>query len=301
MVQSTVTHSSSVVLTLRNNLEYLELSHKGARLELRLQGAHITSYKPFGGTELLWVSSIAHLQQGKAIRGGIPICWPWFGAHWISPEQGPQHGFARASEFKVISQHANEDRACVVLGLVSAPKPYDTVAMQVEIELSDQLSVQVRTTNKGKEPIEIGAALHTYFQISDTNQVNIPELKDLQYKDKTQDFEKFTQSDSIEINQEIDRVYLDPPKKVNLLDLGLERRIEINTWGNTDLVVWNPWVVNAKSMTDFDNEGYQSMLCIEPANALGNRVLLNPEEEHLLGKSICLVDASDNNYIGVTI
>lgn len=259
---------------------------KTARVELCLQGAHICSYKPDGETELLWMSQTAVFKEGKAIRGGIPICWPWFGAHWSDPKTYPQHGFARTSQFELIDSQADEKATQATIALQHQVERYKDLQMQVEIRLSDSLSVQIRSKNLGSRAIELGAALHTYFAVSNIDHIEIPELQGLRYKDKTRDFEEFSQERPFSVDQETDRVYLNPPSTVQLLDSGFNRQIDIESWGNTDLVVWNPWADVANAMADFDDDGYLSMLCIEPANALDNRVLLQPGEESILGKTI---------------
>jgi len=261
-------------------------TEKMARVDLCLQGAHICSYKPDAETELLWMSQTAKFEQGKAIRGGIPICWPWFGAHWSDPKDQPQHGFARTSQFELIDSQADDNATQVCLELGQQAEPYHSLQMQVEVRLSDSLSIQIKTKNLGEQAIEVGAALHTYLAVSHIDKIAIPELQGLQYKDKTKGFELFSQEAPFHIDQETDRVYLNPPSSVKLADSGFNHQMNIESWGNTDLVLWNPWVEAAKAMTDFDNEGYLSMVCIEPANALDNRVLLQPGEMYALGKTI---------------
>lgn len=274
----------------RGDLPEIMLKYGAASVTLCLQGAHITAYKPDGKTELLWLSESANFASEKAIRGGIPICWPWFGAH---PERADraQHGFARVSDFELVASSADEESTRITLKLASTP-PYpewqNCVELEFEIRLSDQLWMEIRTTNIGEEPIDVGAALHTYFQVSDVSQIQIPELKGLEYKDKTRDFQTFNQSEDLVVQSEADRVYLNPPQAVSLIDPASKRKLKIQSWGNNDLVVWNPWIENAQAMADFDDQGYKNMVCIEPANSLENRVALAPSMQHRFGKSICL-------------
>jgi len=275
----------------RGGLPEINMQFGDATLNLCLQGAHITSYKPDGKTELLWMSQSANFHSEKPIRGGIPLCWPWFGGH-LEDSNEPQHGYARTSRFEIVSGNSDGGSTAIVLRLnpeESLRQEKQTgLRMEFEIRLSDQLWMEIKTTNVGDKPIRVGAALHTYFQVSDVGCIKIPQIQGLQYKDKIRNFRTFTQSEPLFVTAETDRVYLSPSEKVNLIDPGFERELSIQTWGNTDLVVWNPWIENARAMADFDNEGYSSMICIEPANALENKVKLEPGQQFWLGKSISL-------------
>lgn len=274
-----------------NGLLEIHLKYGQASLTLSQQGAQITSYKPDGHSELLWLSRTADFLPGKAIRGGIPLCWPWFGQHLDDSDQ-PQHGYARTSDFDLFASQADDQSTRVVLRL-NCPNPkwqesVNGLRMEFEVRLSKHLWMEVRTINLSDKDIKVGAALHTYFQVANASGVQIPEIKGLDYKDKTRGFATFNQSEHLTVESETDRVYLNPPKVVSLVDPGQQQTLEIQTWGNTDLVVWNPWKDNACKMADFDDEGYTSMICIEPANALDNQVRLAPGEQHCLGKIIRL-------------
>ena len=252
-------------------------------------GAHITSYVPDGRSELLWMSSKAQFAPGQSIRGGIPLCWPWFGPHSEDGTQ-PQHGYARNSDFEVVSSTADDASTRLVLRLKSDHAVRVGLQMDVEIRLSEQLWLEIKTTNTGSSPAYVGSALHTYFHVSEVRQIQIPELQGLQYKDKLNKAQALQdQSQPLKVQSEVDRVYLSPPQTVHLVDSGFSRNLEIKTWGNRDLVVWNPWIENAQAMADFDDEAYQSMICIEPANALDNQIELALGESYSLGKSIKLL------------
>lgn len=274
----------------RGGLPELRLRFADATLVVCLQGAHICSYQPVGSeqADVLWMSNSAHFATGKPIRGGIPLCWPWFGAHWQDKKQ-PQHGYARTSNFELLRADASDLCTSVVLGRIEDNTHDNGLHMEFEVRLSDRLWIEVRTTNRGESAVEVGAALHSYFQVTDISAVRIPELQGLQYRDKTRDFQSFTQAQPLIVDSEVDRVYRDAPSIVHLLDGDLGRQLEIQSWGNTDLVVWNPWQQKALAMDDFDDHGYGSMICIEPANALENRVLLEPSQQSSIGKTIRLL------------
>lgn len=271
----------------RPGLPELILERAAARLRISLQGAHVTQYT-VDGEELLWLSASAAYRRGTAIRGGIPICWPWFGASPDAPA-APQHGFARTSHFRLESQHDDAGQTAVTLTLDEAPAIdgwQGAAALEVEFRLSDQLWMELRTRNLSGRDLLVGAGLHSYFRVSDARAVSIPGVTGLDYLDKPEGFARRTQATPLEIDGEIDRVYLQPPPTVELIDPARPGVVHIDAWGHTDLVVWNPGAAVARSMADFDNAGYRNMVCIEPALALDNRRRLAPGERFTVGQAI---------------
>jgi D-hexose-6-phosphate mutarotase len=299
-----MTHSNTTALNNRfgldNRLQFsegfsglakAELCYKEARLELYLQGAHVTRYQPIANHEILWMSDTAVYATGKALRGGIPLCWPWFGPHPENLER-PQHGYARTASFTVLSTSANAESTSIILALDPAAAPYpewqDRAQLEVEIRLSDSLWMEMRTLNSSDTALTVSNALHTYFSISGRNRVTLPGVTGLTYLDKPLRYKQLEQTDAITISGEVDRVYLAPPLEIELLDSVRQTKTSISTWGNHNLVVWNPGGSNAKTMADFDDRGFDKMLCIEPANALDQSIRVNPGECHRLGQKISL-------------
>ena len=265
----------------------LVIEHGKSRLRLSLQGAHITEYS-VDEDNLLWVSESARYAPGVAIRGGIPLCWPWFGAS-MDDEEWPQHGFARTSPFQVLSRHSDARGSSVLIALddsAAVPQWRGAASLEVEVRLSDCVCMELRTTNTSDSDLLVGAGLHSYFRVSDCHEIAIPVLTGLDYLDKPAGFARKTQIDALRIGGEIDRVYLNPPRRTKLIDPACSRTIEIETWGNTDLVVWNPGPEVAAAIGDFDNDGYLRMVCIEPAIALDKRIHLKPGECHVIGQTI---------------
>ncbi len=271
----------------RPGLPEVILEHDDARVRLSLQGAHITEYV-IGQDDLLWVSESARFAPGASIRGGIPICWPWFGASLDDPDW-PQHGFARRSRFRIVSHSAEAASTSVTLALEEpAPIPewQEQAHLELEVRLSDHLWMELRTTNISDRELLVGAGLHSYFQVSDAGQISIPALTGREYLDKTEAFARKTQSEPLRVDGEVDRVYVDPPGVVELIDLGFSRKVSIEAWGNADVVVWNPGPKVAAAMDDFDDAGYPQMVCIEPAIALERRIHLAPGETCAIGQTI---------------
>lgn len=274
-------------------LACLQLHHNQAFAEVYLQGAHITAYQPAGGKNLLWMSQSAQFHPGKALRGGIPLCWPWFGPNPQIADR-PQHGFARTTAFELCSAEADTDSTRVTLRLNSklAPFPeWQSVAeVTLEIRLSDHLWMELHSTNLSTQPIRLGSAMHSYFAVDDVRQTRIDALRGLSYLDKTQNARLVKQSQDFSVSRATDRVYLDAPNRLNLLTS--DQKLSIENWGCADLVVWNPWLEQAAQMTDFDDQGYLKMLCIEPANVLDNVVRLNPGETHVMGQKLKIDNAA---------
>jgi glucose-6-phosphate 1-epimerase len=272
-----------------NSMPKAELTFNEARLELYLQGAHITRYQPAAGIEVLWMSDSALYQPGKALRGGIPLCWPWFGAHADNPDL-PQHGYARTSQFQVSSTRADHQQTSIILTLDAAQAPSpdweNRAALEFEIRLSDALWMEMRSRNLSASLLTLSNALHSYFAISQRQQVSIPAVTGLTYLDKLQDYLPRQQASEITLNSEVDRVYQAPPATIDLLDRGRHIKTSIESWGNNNLVIWNPGKQKARQMNDFDNLGFEQMVCIEPANALAQRITLAPGEHHRLGQEI---------------
>ena len=275
-------------------LALLKMSYDEALVELYLQGAHITRYQVKPDIDVLWMSNSTVYEQGRPIRGGIPLCWPWFGAH---PEyqEYPQHGYARQMAFSVVSTHADADSTSVVLSLTHEAVERETTAfpdvggkldLEVEIRLSDSLWMEMRTRNVSSESVLVGAALHSYFAIANRNSVEIPEVLGLSYLDKPNDFRQYEQTSPLSIEGEVDRIYLSALENIQLIDREKQSLTQIQSWGNSDLVVWNPGELKAKDMGDFDDSGFEKMVCIEPAIALDKRKALQPGETHRLGQII---------------
>ena len=268
-------------------LPELILQYGPARVRLALQGAQVLAYVP-EDRDLLWLSGSARFDAGLSIRGGIPLCWPWFGASPDLPGR-PQHGFARTAPFRVVAEQADAQATAVTLALDADPDfPEWRVAarLEVELRLSDCLWMEVRTTNIADRELLVGTGLHNYFRVSDSRAASIPALTGLDYLDKTEGDARGTQRTPLRIEGEVDRVYLAPPPVVDLLDPRWPGRVRIEAWGHTDLVVWNPGPAVARSLADFDDDGYRAMLCIEPAQALDNRQRLAPGACHTIGQRI---------------
>lgn len=251
-----------------------------------LQGAQLIEWTPVNHKPVIWLSEDASFAMGKSIRGGIPVCWPWFGAHKTN-QSFPAHGFARTVAWTLLD--------CSLLGNGSvmmrfrlnrdpgtdALWPLDT-PLELSITMGEVISLELVTRNNENKPIEITEALHTYFAVSDVQNVTIKGLADCDYLDKVQNFSRFTQKGDVGFIQETDRVYVDTDSECIIEDHNWQRHIHISKSGSHSTVVWNPWQDRSLEMGDMGEAGYLRMLCLESANAANNMVTIEPGDEHKL-------------------
>ena len=263
-----------------------KINNAHATAMLALQGAHVMAFQPKGQEPVLWLSGYAKFSPGKSIRGGVPICWPWFGPH-ASDAAFPGHGFARTVLWEVLSTQATGEGATrLVLRLAAASKnlqqwstPSD-VSMTVTI--GAHLGMNLTTRNTGQQAFVLGDALHTYFAVSDVRRVVVYGLEGCPYIDKVDGSKRKMQSGGVHISAETDRIYLDSARDCLIEDLGFNRRIRIAKRHSHSTVVWNPWIEKAEKMGDFGPEGYLGMLCVESTNADVDVVTVAPGSEHQL-------------------
>ena len=272
-------------------LTYADIDNHGGRATICLQGAHVVSFRPKSQhAPVVWVSDAAKFAPGKSIRGGAPVCWPWFGAH--DTESGyPAHGFARTVPWTVTgSRKRNDAKTEITLQLVEndqtrAQWPHAT-RLALTVIVGDKLEMHLATTNTGAAPVKIGEALHTYFHISDIGAVQVGGLEGATFHDKVDNFATKKQSGAIAFNGEVDRVYVNTPADCVIVDAGLKRRIRIAKTGSQSTIVWTPWTEKAEKMGDMgkgkSGAGWREMVCVESANAMDNVVTVAPGETHTM-------------------
>lgn len=267
-------------------LTVAEVANALAESTIALQGAHVMTFTPCGQEPVVWLSKFARFAPGKSIRGGVPICWPWFGPH-ATDATLPGHGFARTVMWDVLETKATPEGATFLrFGLVEtdatrAQWPHAST-VQLEVTVGAALRIELVTRNSGKESFVLGEALHTYFHISDVAKMKITGLEGCDYLDKVGGTARKTQQGAIVIESEVDRVYLNTSADCLIEDSGLKRRIRVAGQNARSAVVWNPWTEKADKMGDFGPEGHRGMVCVETANAVENLVTVKPGEEHRL-------------------
>jgi len=258
----------------------IHLHHvNGSKAEIYLVGATVTSYKTSKGEEMIFVSSKAIYKEGKAIRGGIPICFPQFG-----PGALPQHGFARNQFWKVKSTSATSDKVQVVFFLADNEETHKVWNHSFHVEytvtlhstkLSTELSV---TNNNSSESFSFTACLHNYFRIQDVSKASVTPLKGLTYIDKVQGGKQCTEgSDAVTFTGETDRVYANAPSQIGIHDQSSKIEYRLETSGFNDCVVWNPSATKAKDIADLGADEWKVFVCAE-AGAISTPITLKPQQ-----------------------
>jgi len=247
--------------------------------ELYRHGAHITRWRPKGHDEVLWLSDLARFEYGKAIRGGVPICFPWFAGNQPAHDaEGPSHGYARVTTWEYID--AKQDDAGLTLSLRTAIEPF---TLRYDVTFSDTLTMRLTVTNSGSTPATFESALHSYFVISQIKQVQVSGLENAEYIDTVAgNIQHLTQNDQpIAFNAETDRTYTSSAT-TKIVDPGLQRTITIEQENSESTVVWNPWAEKSNKMGDFGDDEWPGMLCVESGNIQPNAIELAPEQSHTM-------------------
>ncbi|NOQ79230.1 MAG: hypothetical protein GQ546_07495 [Gammaproteobacteria bacterium] len=286
----------------------IRINNKWASAAISLYGGQVLEFQPHDQIEpVLWLSDKAIYKHGKAIRGGVPICWPWFGGYNDSALQAdgtlqadgsilPAHGFARTTLWDVVSTESlANDVTQIVLHMPCQEicQQYQTIEPQFEcdlklkISISKELKIELTTTNRSKHELPISNALHSYFKVSDIRNIAISGLEQVNYSDKLRNGKVLQQQEvELSLTQETDRVYMDTASDITLIDRGLSRTITIKKGNSFSTVIWNPWQENSQRMSDMTDEAWLSMVCIEPANVHNNQIILKPDTCHQLIMSI---------------
>jgi glucose-6-phosphate 1-epimerase len=277
-------------ITLRegpNGVAVAEVRNRQARASIALQGAQLLSWTPRRQEhEVIWLSPAARFGEGRPIRGGVPVCWPWFGPHPSEPSF-PAHGFVRTAPWEIIEARALGNGASRLgFRLVKTETaevfwPHSS-PVELYIEVGEELEIVLVTRNAGSSPITVEEALHSYFKVSDIRRVRIHGLDGCLYIDKTAHGQRKRQFGPLVFSGETDRIYLDTTTDCVIDDPGLNRRIRIGKQGSRSTVVWNPWIEKSAELDDLEENGYAAMVCVESANTADNRVTVPPGGEHRL-------------------
>jgi glucose-6-phosphate 1-epimerase len=271
-----------------HGLHFLSVENSQATATIALQGAHVMHWQPKSASQpVLWLSSNARYTEGRSIRGGIPICWPWFGAHPTDSSYCP-HGFARVIPWKVLQTCILANGATRLLlemthtEVTKKQLSYD-YRFVLAITIGETLRLEMMTTNLASHPFMIGEAFHTYFNISDIDHIQITGLENLVFSDKVAGYERNVQHGPIKFNSEFDRVYINSRRDCVIHDEKFERKIRVTKSCSHTTIIWTPWAEKASQMGDMGtvNE-WRQMICLESANAMENSVTIYPNETHTM-------------------
>lgn len=254
-----------------------------------LHGGHVAAWKPAGMEEVLWLSGSSAWADGKPIRGGVPLCFPWFGPK-KDDAKAPAHGFVRLSEWELESVTQGADG--VTIGLVTRSNAgtkgwWDTdYELRHIVTIGKKLTMELELKNVGGGPLVAEEAQHTYFGIGDVRQVKVLGLEGVKYIDKGAGMKEVIQQGAVTITGETDRIYVETEGNVVIEDPVKGRRIGIAKKGSKTTVVWNPWVAKAKAMPDFGDEEWPGMICVETCNVLGWAVKVEAGQSHTMATEI---------------
>jgi len=273
-------------------LQSVEINTRNARSEISLYGAQLLSFIPSGQQDLIWMSESSLFEEGKAIRGGIPLCFPWFGPH-VSDKTKPQHGFARLQYWKVNEIQETTDEVIIVelslqqsdSSLAMWPYHFNAIA---QFSIGKKLEVKLTVTNTGTENFEYSDALHTYFNISSIDTIGIEGLQDATYYDGFGMNLKTQHPAVLYFNTETNRRYVNTTGSCIIHDKDRNRKIIVEKTGSKVTVVWNPGEAIAKTIGDMPPNGYETFVCVEPANAYPgvDMITLEPGQSHTLSTVI---------------
>jgi len=251
------------------------VSRAGMTGELYLQGAHVTAWQPAGERPVIFTSTRAVFAPGKAIRGGIPVIFPWFGPHPTDPAQ-PQHGIVRTAAWKLDAVEQSAEGVALELSL--SP---DGFMLRYRVVFGEELRLHLAVHNISTGAANFEEALHSYFAVSDIERVTISGLESSSFIDKTAGMQLYPPAGApLALSRETDRVYLNTPDRRVALDPGWNRRIVVATTAAASTIVWNPWPEKAAAMADLGADNWRGMVCVETGNVADNRVHLPPGATH---------------------
>jgi glucose-6-phosphate 1-epimerase len=259
--------------------------------ELYLHGSHLTAWQPKGQKPVIFLSEASAFEAGKAIRGGVPIIFPWFGPRTATPSSartdGPAHGFARTSQWQVafaaVAGHDLHLTLTLEPNEASRALGYDDFKLAFELILGTELRMRISVVNLGEQPLHFEEALHTYFTVGDATKIALQGLDGVDFIDKTDSLKRKTQQDAVlKLTGETDRLYLNTKGTVTLDDPQLGRRIHVAKTNSDSTVIWNPWSTLSGKMADMTSENWSRMTCIETVNASDNAITLAPGQAHTM-------------------
>jgi D-hexose-6-phosphate mutarotase len=264
-------------------LPMIEISTAWSTAEIYLHGAHVTRFQKKDEPPLLFLSQASRFAEGQAIRGGIPIIFPWFGAR----EGAPAHGFARTTKWDLKEIIPLPDGTISLRFRLPEPREaagFGPFIADYVVTVGEALDLKLSVANNSPDrEFCFEDCLHAYFSVGDIGGVSITGLAGVTYLDKAADFvEKTETREAVKINSEVDRIYLDTSGPVEIHDAKLRRKIRVEKHGSASTVVWNPWITKARQMADFGDDEYHTMVCVESGNVAKNKITIAPGHSAML-------------------
>jgi glucose-6-phosphate 1-epimerase len=273
-------------------LPYLDVTTEAATARVYFHGAHVAAWHPSHATRpVLWMSARSCFQRDKPIRGGVPVCFPWFGPH-PTDQRAPAHGFGRLEDWSLADAHLDGDGVMALTFTLSHaeiapalwPHPF---RITHRIRIGAALTMTLDVENLGSRTFVFEEALHSYFAVRDLAHVTVGGLHRAEYLDKVAGAARKLQEDElISFSGETDRVYLDTPSTCVIHDPGVGRRISVAKSNSASTIVWNPWIDKARAMPDFGDDEWPQMVCVETGNVRPSPVQLPPGDRHTMTAEI---------------
>jgi glucose-6-phosphate 1-epimerase len=275
----------------------IQITSPAASAEIYLHGAQITSWQPTGSSEVIFLSKHSRWDETHAIRGGIPICFPWFRAKSDDPH-APSHGFVRTASWQLdsLTQEGDAQEANVVATLTIEddevrrrwwPWPF---RLTHRITVGAQLKLELTASNTGSSPFSFEEALHTYYQVGDAPEIRITGLDGVSYLDNRRNNREEAQPGDIILTQATDNAYLNSEHAVTVVDPVLQRRLHLDKQNSRTTIVWNPWQEGAIALSDLGDDEWHQMTCVEASNILSAAVTLPPGEQHTMTATLSAVN-----------
>lgn len=268
----------------QDQLTCLHIEHPKFFAEVCLQGAQLTQFKPAEKAPLLWLSPVAEYKEGQSVRGGVPVCWPWFGNLKKNPASVQDnmppseiaHGFARQLPWTVQSIKESCHNVTVVMTLTDSsatqamfPHAFN---LTLELKLSESIELTLTTHNLSQNTFKFSQALHTYLPVTNIKDCMILGAQSQSYIDALDNWKEKKQIGAINIQQEVDRLYFG---RAEYSVISPSRHIHVSS-NSESSVIWNPWIEKSRRLSQYPDDGYQTMVCIESANIMSDHVSLDP-------------------------
>ena len=287
-----------ITIELHKELIAVAVANRSATARVFLQGAQLSQYQPTDSAAIIWNSEHNDYRTGSALRGGIPICWPWFGDLARNPgklkdalpdintDSAPAHGFVRKrywqlDDITIVDEYTTQLLLTLSVSPEDYPGWYHRCDLSLFIEVGKSLTLKLATLNQSDRPLPLSQALHSYLAVADIDEAAISGFENSDYLDCLEDsWPVKKQQGAIGFDREVDRIYQSSPQPI-ILDRGTDR-VDMTSAGSNSTVIWNPWIEKSQRLSQFDNQDYRRMLCIETANVDSDIVSLAPGQSHSL-------------------
>ena len=282
-----------VTIELHKELLAINIHNRAAEATVFLQGAQLSQYHPHKEQPVIWLSPECEYKVGSPLRGGIPICWPWFGAleknselvqQQVSPSFEQAHGFVRTLEWDVdYIKPISLDETALQMSIVLDANNLWPFACKLVLKftIGTRLKLSLEVHNNDTKPFYFTNAFHSYFALGDISKTKVYGLDNKHFVDAMNNWNVFAQQGDITIDREIDRIYEVNGEDIQIVDREWQRQISIISKSSANAIVWNPWVDKSKWLSQFRDSDFKRMLCVESANVGSDNILLEPNERHI--------------------